>query len=148
VRSLPLSWHIASRLECVGPLGEEVRAACAGLGLSSEAAGEVELSVVEMVNNAIEHGYQLDGSGWVEVMLESDGRNLHIEVCDGGRTMPANLLATASMPPVDPGDLASLPEGGMGLSIVKQLMDEVRYESTADRNVLTMERRIDRGASG
>ncbi len=141
----PVSWQIASRLECVAPLGEELRVACAGFGLSSDAAGEVELCVVEMVNNSIEHGYRLDASGWVEVRLESDGSRLHIEVCDGGRAMPPETLAQAVMPPVDPDDLPSLPEGGMGLSIVKELMDDVRYESTALRNVLTMERRIDRG---
>jgi serine/threonine-protein kinase RsbW len=139
-----LSLHIASRLECVGPLGEKVRAACAELGLSSTAAGEVELSVVEMVNNSIEHAYQMADSGWVEVSLASDGRQLRIEVSDGGRAMRPEVLEEAALPEVDPADRDGLPEGGMGLAIVKQLMDAVRYRRADGRNVLTMERRIRR----
>jgi serine/threonine-protein kinase RsbW len=139
-----VTWQIASRLECVGPLGEEVRAACTTFGLGSAAAGEVELSVVEMVNNTIEHGYQMDGSGWVEVSLESDGRRLRVAIRDGGRAMPAGALANATMPDVDPTRREALPEGGMGLHIVKQLMDDVRYESSEARNTVIMERRIDR----
>jgi serine/threonine-protein kinase RsbW len=144
VISRSVSLRIASRLDCVGPLGDQVRAACAELGLSGAAAGEVELSVVETVNNAIEHAYQMAESGWVEVSLASDGQRLRIEISDGGRAMRPEVLAGAKMPAVDPGDIASLPEGGMGLALVKQLMDDVRYQRADGRNVLTMERRIDR----
>jgi serine/threonine-protein kinase RsbW len=140
----PLSLSIASKAACVGPLGEQVRAACVGLGLTARAAGEIELSVVEAVNNAIEHAYQRAEDGTVEVMLDGDGARLRIEVCDRGLRMPPDTLAAVRPPEVDTDDVASLPEGGMGLFIVTQLMDDVRYESRAGRNILIMERRLDR----
>ena len=141
---LPLCLHIPSRLEYVGPLGERVRAACAAFGMASDAAGEVELSVVEMVNNAIEHGYQMAGTGWVEVSLESDGRQLHIEISDGGRALPPAALAAAALPEVNPARREDLPERGLGLAIAKRLMDAVRYHSSPGCNVLTLERQIQR----
>jgi serine/threonine-protein kinase RsbW len=144
----PLSLRIASKMACVGPLGQQVRAACVRLGLSEAVAGEIELSVVEAVNNAIEHAYQLAEDGVVEVQLESSGGRVFIEVVDQGRQMPAETLAHVTPPAVEGRDRASLPEGGMGLFIVTQLMDAVRYESRAGKNVLTMERRIDRPAEG
>jgi len=45
----------------------------------------------------------------------------------------------------DPDDLASLPEGGMGLYLLHSLMDHVDYVSRDGRNVLTLERRFRRG---
>jgi serine/threonine-protein kinase RsbW len=139
-----LCLSIASKLACVGPLGEQVRAACVGLGLTPRAAGEIELSVVEAVNNAIEHAYQRSEDGLVEVKLEGDDRRLLIEVCDTGRRMPPGTLGQVRPPEVEVEDLAALPEGGMGLYIVTQLMDDVRYERRAGKNVLIMERRRDR----
>jgi serine/threonine-protein kinase RsbW len=139
-----LSLTIDSRMACVGPLAERVRATCLELGMTAVAAGEVELSVVEAVNNAIEHAYELSESGRVEVTVARQGSRLHIEVHDGGRPMPAETLARVRVPRVDPTDTPSLPEGGMGLYVLTQLMDAVSYESRAGRNALIMERWIDR----
>jgi serine/threonine-protein kinase RsbW len=139
-----LSLTIESKMACVGPLGEKVRAACLNLGLTERAAGEVELSVVEAVNNAIEHAYELAEDRLVEVALGRSSSLLKIEVRDTGRQMPPETLARVRVPRVDPADRASLPEGGMGLYLLSELMDTVSYETCAGKNVLTMERRIDR----
>jgi serine/threonine-protein kinase RsbW len=139
-----LSLTIESKMACVGPLGEKVRAACLNLGLTERAAVEVELSVVEAVNNAIEHAYQLAEDRLVEVALGRSSTLLQIEVRDTGLQMPPETLAQVRVPPVNPADRASLPEGGMGLYVLSELMDTVSYESRAGQNVLIMERRIDR----
>jgi|1186.fasta_scaffold635586_2 serine/threonine-protein kinase RsbW len=145
VRPAPLSLSIASKMACVGPLGREVRAACVDLGLTERVAGEIELSVVEAVNNAIEHAYQLAEDGVVEVRLERRRSHLRVEVADRGRRLPAGALSRVRPPVVDGRDRAALPEGGMGLFILTQLMDAVRYQRRAGKNVLIMERRIDGG---
>jgi serine/threonine-protein kinase RsbW len=141
-----LSLTITSTMASVGPLGERVRATCLGLGLGEGAAREVELSVVEVVNNTIEHAYQLAEDGKVWVTLGRRASRLQIEVRDRGRPMPPETLARVRVPRVDPGDPGSLPEGGMGLFIITELMDAVRYESHGGENVLVMERSIDRAA--
>jgi serine/threonine-protein kinase RsbW len=135
-------------MACVGPLGQKVRAACVGLGLTEREAGEVELSVVEAVNNAIEHAYQLAEDRLIEVALGRSDARLHIEVRDNGRQMMPETLAGVCVPAVNPADRASLPEGGMGLFILTELMDAVSYASHSGKNVLTMERRIDREQGG
>jgi serine/threonine-protein kinase RsbW len=139
-----LSIVISSKLVCVAPLAEQVRARCLELGMSLGAAGEVELAVVEAVNNSIEHAYQLADGGEVEVVVDARAGRLHIEVRDGGRPMPAGALANAQAPEIDVEDPESLPEGGMGLYLVQRLMDGVSYETRSGKNILCMERRIDR----
>ena len=136
----PWSFTIASEPACVGPLGEGVRGACLALGMTGDGAGEVELAVVEAVNNAIEHAYAGDGAGTVEVVLICRQQRLTVEVRDTGRPMPAGVLAGARAPDFDPTALATLPEGGMGLHIVKTLMEAVSYERRDGCNVLHMER--------
>jgi serine/threonine-protein kinase RsbW len=89
---------IPSKLASVGPLGEQVRDACLRLGLSTEAAREVEICVVEAVNNAIEHAYQLADDRQVDVMLESDGERLRLVIRDEGQPMPRGTLKRATAP--------------------------------------------------
>jgi serine/threonine-protein kinase RsbW len=137
-----LDLRIASELANVALLGGAIRAACEAVGLTVQAASEVELSVVEAVNNVIEHAYGLASDGQVWVSLEVEAGSLEIEICDRGEAMPASVLASASAPRFDPTDLPQLPEGGMGLGIVTALMDEVRYRSDGGQNVLTLIRRL------
>ena len=46
-----------------------------------------------------------------------------------------------------PKDVAGLPEGGMGLYIMHQVMDRVEYASEGGRNVLTLTRLVHRADS-
>jgi serine/threonine-protein kinase RsbW len=134
---------IASDFEQVALLAHALRAACVGLGLTPTAAAEVELSAVEAVNNAIEHAYG-DCPGEVRVTLTLSAEGVELEVRDRGRAMAPGTLEHASAPSFDPAALAELPEGGMGLGIVKDLMDEVHYRSDGGENRLTMSRRFNR----
>jgi len=43
-----------------------------------------------------------------------------------------------SVPQFDPINVENLPEGGMGLSIIHQIMDCVAYETTNGRNKLIL----------
>lgn len=131
---------IDGHLGNVAPLGHAVRAVCLGAGLGAAAAAEVELSVVEAVNNSIEHAYR-ERAGEVRVSLQLGDETIEVRVCDTGQAMPEGTLARASMPQFNPDQLALLPEGGMGLGIVKELMQDLHYESRDGENVLTMSRR-------
>jgi serine/threonine-protein kinase RsbW len=133
---------IESRLGNVALVGVAIRSSCLAVGMDESAAAEVELAVVEVVNNCIEHAYGRSEAGQVTVLLEIADGTLQIKVSDRGRQMPAGLLADAAHLDFDPTDIANLPEGGMGLALVKQLMPDVRYESNAGTNVLTMIRRL------
>jgi serine/threonine-protein kinase RsbW len=144
VRSRGISLLIESDLANVALVGDAVRALCARHG----EAHEIELCVVEAVNNAIRHAYQDAPGHEVEVRVDLDAAATVIEVRDGGRAMPAGALATAAAPcppALDAADVAALPEGGFGLSILRRLMDEIRYETRAGVNVLTLVRRLPRG---
>lgn len=132
---------IDSRLDQVAAMAAEVRRACARWGTSPQATDEIELAVVEAVNNAIEHAYGSESGGSIEVVLEADRAGLRVEVRDEGIAIPLGVLEQAGPTRFDCADTNSLPEGGMGLHVIKQLMDEVHYQSYDGRNVLRLLRR-------
>lgn len=94
---------------------------------------------VEAFNNAVLHGQRRPGEPTpVEVELVVHQGELTISVADRGVGFEPERVP-------DP-DLESLPEGGMGLFIMRSFMDEVRYHRNSDgKNVLTMHKRLTKG---
>jgi serine/threonine-protein kinase RsbW len=111
---------IASRVEHIDEarlwVGERVRAA----GFGDEPAGEIELALTEALANVIEHAYQGDGSQRIELTVAGDDGTLRIRVRDWGRYFdPASYRGR---------DLDDPGEGGYGVFLMSQLMDDVTRE--------------------
>lgn len=126
---------IDSRVENVFLVGLAVNKICASIPLSEQAAYEAEVSVVEAVNNVIKHAYGNEAGHTVEVVVTVGTGAVTFEVCDTGR--PLERLEVR-LPPVDSDDYESLPEGGRGLYIMHAFSDQVRYDRSGGRNVLTL----------
>ncbi len=102
-----------------------------GRGAFPEDVGhQVVSAFVEAFNNAVIHAYHGMPSGPVEVALEVGRGELEVRVTDRGQS-----FAPETVP--EP-DLDALPEGGLGLFIIRNFMDDVCYERVGDKNVLTM----------
>jgi serine/threonine-protein kinase RsbW len=69
-----------------------------------------------------------------------------LRIHDWGRPIPGEALAEAGVSrfDFDPDDLEGVPVGGMGLSLITAVMDDVAYRSDEGQNVLTL--RKGRGA--
>lgn len=98
--------------------------------LPAGADHEIASAFVEAFNNAAVHAYRGMPPGEVEVEMRVSRERLEVEVSDFGRK-----FEPAGVP--EP-DLEALPEGGLGLFIIRNFMDRVHYESRDGRNVLTM----------
>jgi serine/threonine-protein kinase RsbW len=130
---------IGSELANVPIVGSSVRTLCEELGVGSTEAAEIELAVVEAVNNAIQHAYAMHSGHEVAFSIEFDDGCVVARIRDSGRAMPPGTLeAVPDEPDFDPEVLTSVPTGGMGLVIMKQTMDAVRYESAGGENCLTL----------
>jgi serine/threonine-protein kinase RsbW len=142
---MALTLRIAGCLEDVALLAAAVEAVAVELGLTEGGAAAVQLSTVEAVNNVILHAAAGSGEQPVELTLYRDGERLTIEVSDGGRAIPAALLAAAARRALDPADeeqAGAMADSGRGLVIIHRLMNEVRYATREGRNTLSMTVRI------
>lgn len=130
-----LTLRFSSDLENVALAGACIRAVCAVLGLPSAECSRVENGAVEGLNNVVEHAYQNHSDGPIELHLRQEGRQLVIEVVDEG--LPNRETGAAKLD-FDPEDRDRLPEGGLGLFIIQQTMDEVTYTTQGRHHVLRM----------
>jgi serine/threonine-protein kinase RsbW len=136
MRSGVLRLRIPSELDHVFLVGLAINGICARVLGAEEGVYEAELSVVEAVNNAIEHAYRGAPGHSVEVVVRVDEQQLTFEVGDMGEPMNwQNVLTTSESEP----DLRR--ESGRGLSIILSCMDSVSYRSEAGKNVLTLVKR-------
>ncbi|PCN46580.1 ATP-binding protein [Curtobacterium sp. 'Ferrero'] len=93
--------------------------------VSAEDRMALELALVELTSNVIEHAAQGRGVACrVDLELSADG--YAAEVSDDGRPAAVDPGAAAL-----PDDLA---ESGRGLALVQMVVDELRYERAGDRN--------------
>ena len=116
---------------------EFIEEACDHAAISPTARFDVLLAVDEACCNVFEHAYA-GAIGELKLRFETYGTDLIITVRDHGRAFdPAAVpLAEIHQP------LESRPIGGLGLYLIRQLMDKVAFEFSPDQgNTLVMEKR-------
>lgn len=110
----------------------------AGRGkLAPDIGHRVISAFVEAFNNAVIHAYAGSAPGPVEVEMEVHASHLSVRIVDEGKTFVPDAVPEP--------DLDALPEGGLGLFIIRNFMDRVGYERSDGRNVLTMEKDLAEG---
>jgi serine/threonine-protein kinase RsbW len=88
-----------------------------------------ETAVMEWLANIVKHSYVPADGGSIRVVAEAGPLEMHLVIEDRGRGLSATQFAAApSQIEFDPEALADLPESGMGLAILKSVMDSVLYE--------------------
>ena len=124
-------------------LAEVVRAdawlvkVCQAVGVPRDALEDLELALDEAVSNIIRHGYGVGAPGEIEIAVEIAADRVRIEVRD--RARPFNPLVDAPEP-----DLArnidERSKGGLGVYLLRQVMDRVDYSCEKGENRLILER--------
>jgi serine/threonine-protein kinase RsbW len=140
-----LSWlrfSFESRLEEIFLVSLVVNRVCAHIGLDDVLAGKIELSAMEAVTNVIRHAYHHRAGNEVSVMMRFDDERIELEIADRGDPMAPQyverLRKGSRVLDFDPSDLQSLPEGGMGLQIIHEVMDTAAYSSDGGMNRLKL----------
>lgn len=125
--------RIRGALENLSRVGDFIFDSLNSFGLDVRKIFDVQLAVDEVCTNIISYGYTNE-VGMIDISCKMDGGEIVIVIKDKGK--PFNPMS------VEPPDLdTSLEErdiGGLGIYLIKSLMDEVEYEFMGGMNVLTM----------
>ena len=98
----------------------------------------VNLALDEVVTNVVCYGFDNFTNEELEARLSTHGGELETVVVDGGRAFnPLDAPAPDLSAPLNERAL-----GGLGIHLVRSLMDRVEYRREAEKNVLTMRKRI------
>lgn len=122
------SLTICSRLECIDDARRWVAARVRAAGFGDDSVGELELALTEALANVIEHGYGGEPGEEIRVDITLDDERLHVRIRDWGR--PSDPAKFGRRDLDDPG------EGGYGVYLMEQLMDDVTREPQPDGGTL------------
>jgi len=108
--------------------------------LSDEEVMSINLVLDELVTNIIDYGFEDAGRHEIRVTMGVEGRTLTIEIEDDARAFDP----LAAPPPDLTLPLEDRPVGGLGIHIVRTVMDAVEYQRRDGHNILTMRKTIGR----
>jgi serine/threonine-protein kinase RsbW len=105
--------------------------------LSDKAIYQCRLALDEACMNIIEHAYEFDPSGEIEVVIEASGGRCTIQLTDFGASYYPNTVPDPAVgKPIE-----EVTPGGLGLYLMRRVMDEVRYIPGPRSNCLVMVKR-------
>lgn len=129
---------VPGHFDSLGVLCDFVTQAARVAGLDAQAVHAVQVALDEACTNIIEHAYDGDESGDIECTCRVRDGELEVTLRDQGCPFDPTGVP-------EPNLTASLDErqgGGLGVYLMRRLMDEVRFESIPGAgNVLTMVKR-------
>ena len=134
--TLPATRSLPSKIDSLYSLMDFVSSCAREEGFSTERISEIELAMEEVLVNIIKYAYQECGHvGDIEINCKlNDEQSLVIEIVDSGVQFD---IFSAREPDVT-ADIDERPIGGLGISFVKQLMDDVQYRREENHNKLIL----------
>lgn len=126
---------IESRMENISLIGSAVRGIAGMLSMDAISGYHLELCIVEALTNVTKHAYHGEAGHSVEVDILRYPDRVTFKIYDTGETMDLSRIEPLVF---DPLNLETLPERGMGVFILKTLMDEISYQTVNGQNILTM----------
>jgi sigma-B regulation protein RsbU (phosphoserine phosphatase) len=110
-------------------------------GVPPLVAFECNLALDEVLTNTISYGYTDGGTHEIVLRCALDADEWRFEVEDDGE--PFNPLAQAS--PDLSLSIEERPIGGLGIHLVRRVMDGLEYRRQGDKNVLVMRKKVGSG---
>jgi sigma-B regulation protein RsbU (phosphoserine phosphatase) len=134
-----LQINIKNRYEDMGIVDEQFTAFAEENELPDSVRQSMSIVLDELLNNVISYAYQGEKEKEIEVGFELSGNRLVLTIKDSG--VPFNPFAS------EPPDLTESIEeraiGGLGIHMVRNMMDEYSYQRQINKNVVTLVKLLD-----
>lgn len=130
--------RLANNLAALADLADRVERFGAEQRLPASVVNALNVALDEAVSNAINHGYDAGVGGEIAVRMRRRPDSVLVEVEDDGR--PFDPLQAP--PPDLTLPLEQRPVGGLGIHLIRNLMDELSYARVGGRNVLKMAKHL------
>ena len=127
--------------ENLDPIRDFVGETAQQAGFSSKEVYSIQLAVDEACSNVIEHAYEGISNGDIEITCDVQPHRMTIVIHDHGREFDITKVRKPNLSR----QLHEREVGGLGVFLIRKLMDEVRFESSKTTgNYLTMVKRKSR----
>jgi serine/threonine-protein kinase RsbW len=129
--AISIDSDIANIPEVSTRLEEAMQAA----GFTSEAILDTQLAVEEAITNVIVHGYQGPG-GKIDISCQSRDNRVEVRIIDASPRFDPRSIPE---PDINAG-VEERQIGGLGIYLIRQVMDAISYQYENGRNVLTLQK--------
>jgi anti-sigma regulatory factor (Ser/Thr protein kinase) len=134
----PFELEVEAELKSLPVISDFITEAMERLEVDSSTIFKVQLAVEEACTNIIQHGYS-GRKGTIKILCKLVESDFTVTIRDRG-----NPFDPRSVPPPDLGTaLDKRKVGGLGIYLMRKLMDEISYSfDAANGNQLTMRKRL------
>lgn len=130
--------QFAAKFEFLDEIREYVGNIAREGGFGNKDVYNIQLATDEAASNIIEHAYENISNGVLELSCGVQGDTIRIILTDHGEPFDPSEIPLPDLK----ADLSDRKIGGLGIFLMRKLMDEVHYESRTDKsNTLTMIKR-------
>jgi len=126
-------------IENLPALREFIEQACIHMRMSEEVTFAYKLAVDEACTNIISHGYDGLEPGPIKLVFESDAEKIRLNIFDEGRSFNPDNADEADIE----SDWEERRIGGLGLFMIKEMVDEIEYTQTDEgSNLLVLTKNL------
>ena len=129
---------LTNDIEQVPQLADFVDMVCEEVGFDPSIAIQMNLAIEEAVVNVMSYAYPVSTVGNVNIEAQADDDCLTFTIIDNGTpfdpTAKSEVDTTLSA--------EERPIGGLGIHLVRQLMDSINYERIDNKNILTLRKKL------
>jgi serine/threonine-protein kinase RsbW len=111
----------------------------AELGVPGKPLMQLQVALDEIASNVIKYGWSDCSNHKLCVRITGQQGQIEVEIVDDGREFDPRLA-----PPSEPQPAGRRRPGGLGIHLVKQLVDRLEYERVGGRNRTVMTKRYAR----
>ena len=133
---------LTNDIQQVPQLADFVDMVCEEVGMDMAVAIQMNLAMEEAVVNVMSYAYPADTVGDVTIEAVTIADQLQFTITDSGTpfdpTAKEDVDTTLSA--------EERPIGGLGIHLVRQLMDSITYERIHGKNVLTLRKKFDKSS--
>jgi anti-sigma regulatory factor (Ser/Thr protein kinase) len=133
-----VSIKLKNRISELERLDQKLQAFGASIGLSKKCVFQINLAVDELFTNIVKYGFADNSLHYIAVTLSHKDGKISIRVEDNG--IPFDPAAKQTSELKDPLEHCKI--GGLGLHLVKKIMDDIVYERRGGKNVITLIKNI------
>jgi serine/threonine-protein kinase RsbW len=102
------------------------------IALPADYENRIVLAVDEAVSNIIEHAYESKADGYIDIQITRDKKQISFSITDWGKPFNPNKVKKPDIAK----SIKSGTKGGLGIFLMKQIMDEVKYTFKSGQNHL------------
>ena len=132
------SFELKSSLSELDNLSQNLEYFGQKIGLSKKLIFEINLALDELFTNIISYGFKDEKEHIIKVTLTPQNKELCLCIEDDGVPFnPSDFEIPDVACSVDKCKI-----GGLGIHIIRKLMDEICYQRCDDKNVLTLKKQL------